>query len=440
MEREVRLGLFSVANPFEVGAERGREFLRRIRDSLIDLRFQRLRLITLEKAVTDFKSAAEAGWRFYEEKVDALCAVAACWFEDHLVLDVLERCDAPVMTWTAPGMETGSLCGGQQLGFILKELGRPYDLIFDEPDSEPSLRKLLSFALPAALKRRLRLARIGLIGHRVDGMTETTVDELSLKRELGPRVVGIDTNAFLRKVERMGDEKVKPIFERITSMVGRVESAEEEVLESLRFYVALKDEIEEMGLDAVAVGCYPNLMGRFCLGASISADEDAPVSCEGDVNGAVGMLILMFLTGEPVQNTDLLDPIPQENAILFSHCGSSSLTLSRSKEEIVLAPVRLAGEGVCCLFPPKEGDVTLINLIPSRDGYRIGVLKGRALPSEMLFPGNPLKVRFERGYEEVLSWIAEKGLGHHWMAVYGDLSQQIAYLAEFTGVKLEVMG
>ncbi len=51
----------------------------------------------------------------------------------------------------------------------------------------------------------------------------------------------------------------------------------------------------------------------------------------------------------------------------------------------------------------------------------------------MVFPGNPLRVRFRSDYREVLDWIVEQGLGHHWMAAYGDLRQPLRDLAGMVG-------
>ena len=176
-----------------------------------------------------------------------------------------------------------------------------------------------------------------------------------------------------------------------------------------------------MGLSAVAVGCYPHLMGKVCLAASLLAEEGMPLACEGDINGAVGMLMLMALAGAPVHNTDLLDPVPDQEAIVFSHCGGGAFSLAQGPDQITLGPVRLMNQGLCCLFTARPGPVTLLNIAPTVGGYRLGVLRGQALEAEMVFPGNPLLVQFEEGYRHVLQWIVGEGLGHHWMAAYGDL-------------------
>lgn len=215
--------------------------------------------------------------------------------------------------------------------------------------------------------------------------------------------------------------------------VGQVTATEEAGIESLEGYNAMKAVIGEAGLSAVAGGCSPHLMGKVCLAASLLGEEGIPVACEGDVTGALGMVMLTQVTGQPVHNTDLLDPIPSENAIVFTHCGSGGFSLANRCSQITLGSVRLMNRGMWCVFTARPGPVTLVNVVPTLDGYRIGGLYGEAGETEMVFPGNPLRVRVESEDRNILAWIAEEGLGHHWMAAYGDLRQPLSDLAEMVG-------
>lgn len=143
--------------------------------------------------------------------------------------------------------------------------------------------------------------------------------------------------------------------------------------------------------------------------------------------------MLTALTGEPVHNTDLLDPIAADNAIVFSHCGNGGFSLAADPSQIVLGPVRLMDSGVCALFPARPGPVTLVNLVATQSGYRLAMLAGEAIPTDMVFPGNPLRVRFRSDYRDILEWIVREGLGHHWMGAYGDLRQPLADLMTMVG-------
>ncbi len=426
MERmNVRLGLIVVASPLEVGADQGPALLKRGRGAFGEMGME---ICPYETPVTNVREAISAGKYLYERRVRALCVLAVSWFEDYLMLDMLEECDVPVVLWARPGMETGSLCGTQQLGFVLNQLSRPYKMLYDDLESPSAGAQLFSFASAAALRYHLRRVRIGYTGHRVEGMTETTGHELALKKIFGPRIVGMDTQGLLERVSRVRDEAVHDKWEELKRQVGKVSCGDEAGVESLKFHQTLSALVAEKMLDAVAVGCYPHLMGKVCLAASLLGEEGVPLSCEGDVNGALGMLMLTLLSGRPVHNTDLLDPIPEEDAIVFSHCGSGAFSLAEAPSQITLASVRLMDQGLCCLFPARPGPVTLINIVPTLGGYKMAVLFGEAIRTGMVFPGNPLKVRFDSDYREVLSWVAKEGLGHHWMAGYGDFREPLADL------------
>jgi L-fucose isomerase-like protein len=305
--------------------------------------------------------------------------------------------------------------------------------VFDELGAAGALERAWDYARAAALRARLRRARVGHVGHRVEGMTETTPHELALKRVLGPRVVGIDTHVFLERARAVHAQAVAGRWEDIKQQAGRVTASEEAGITAVQAYEALKGLIADHGLSAVAFGCYPNIFGVACLAASLLGEEGVPVACEGDVNGAVAMLTLTALTRQPVHCTDTLDPLPNDDAIVFSHCGSGGFSLASDPAQITLGPVRLMDHGLCCMFPARPGPVTMVNLIPALSGYRMAVACGEALETDMVFPGNPLKVRFTRDHRDVLAWIVDQGLGHHWMAAYGDLRRPLEDLARMVG-------
>ena len=146
----------------------------------------------------------------------------------------------------------------------------------------------------------------------------------------------------------------------------------------MKMLAAVRQLVERHGLDALAIGCYPHLMGRVCLAASMLADEGVPLACEGDVNGAVGQLMLTLLTGQPTHNTDWLDPF-DEDTVVFTHCGSGSFSLAEKPSDVQLASVRLMGQGVCALFPARPGPVTLVSIIPRDSGYQVALLEGEAV-------------------------------------------------------------
>ncbi|MGA2502015.1 MAG: hypothetical protein ABSH20_30095 [Tepidisphaeraceae bacterium] len=386
---------------------------------------------------TPDKSVA-AGRSLAEQHVHAVALAAASWFEDYLVLDLLEECSIPVLLWALPGMETGALCGVQQLTACLKQLGVPCQCVYGPAGDAPAREQALAFLRAAALKKQMRIARVGFGGYRVAGMTEVSANEIGLKKAIGPRVVPLDMPLLLARVAEISDEQVQPQWQAVVRRSGACKVPAKDGLASLKVHAGIKELIERHGLDALTIGCYPHLMGRVCLAASLLADEGIVLGCEGDVNGAVGQLLLARLTGQPTHNADWLEPL-DDGTVVFTHCGSGSFSLAERQQDITLSPVRLMDQGVCALFPAKPGPVTLVSLLPCGDGYQLALLEGEAISTEMVFRGNPLRVRFPQPTPQIIDWIASEGIGHHWMAGYGHVGREIKKWAMLCGPSLKLL-
>lgn len=429
-----RVGVAGLSSPLEVGAAQAPQASVELARILRETGFETVEV----GALGDADRVMAAGRKFTEEHVDAVACAATSWYEDYLVLDLLEECKVPILLWSLPGMETGALCGTQQLTCFLKQLEWPYACVFGDISDGECKSKAQTYLRAAALLNRLRRARIGLAGQRIGGMTHTSPNEFMLKKAIGPRVVPLDLPKLLQRASEVPETTSRPLWEEVRACAGSCQVAKEEGLDAMGVYVAVRDLVMEYHLDALTIGCYPHLMGRVCLAASLLADEGVPLGCEGDVNGAVGQLMLSLLTGGPTHNTDWLNPL-DDGTVVFTHCGSGSFSLAEKPQEIILGGVRLMHQGVCALFTAKPGPVTLISLLALGDGYQCALLEGQALPTEMVFPGNPARVRFEHPVGELIDWIHEAGIGHHWMIGYGRVAREIRAWAKCSGSSVHLI-
>ena len=424
----VRVGVASLSSPLEVGADRAGQAAGDLARLLEQTGCQVVELGSID----DPAKSTAAGRKLAESHVHAVALATASWFEDYLALDLLEECSLPVLLWSLPGMETGALCGSQQLTAFLKQLDVPYCAVYGPLESADAGRRAKAFLRASALKYRLRRGRIGMGGHPVLGMTEVAASPLALKRALGPRIVSLDLPQLLEGVEEMADEEARATWREVVARAGTCKVSEVDGVDSMKVFIAVKELVDQHRLDALTIGCYPHLMGRVCLADSLLADEGVPLGCEGDLNGAVGQLILTLLTGGPTHNTDWLEPL-EDGTVVMTHCGSGSFSLAENPRDVELAPVRLMDQGVCALFPARPGRVTLLNLVPYGSGYQAAVLEGEAVSTEMVFPGNPLRVRLDCPTCRIIDWIHEEGIGHHWMAGYGHVGEEIRQWAKMVG-------
>ena len=427
-----KIGVGAVCSPLEVGADRASGASVRLAHALEASGCEVVAMGRIDGA----GAAAEAGRRMAETHVEAIVLAAASWFEDFLLTDLIEEQRVPLLLWALPGMETGALCGAQQATALLKQLGAvPYGNVFGELDDAACFAEAGRFVAAAALAARLRRTRVGMAGRHVNGMTHTTPNEIALKRAVGPRVVWLDLPELIRSAAGRPEHEADALWKEFRRRAARCDVADADGRDSMRVYAALRAAVTSGGLHAVTVGCYPELMGRVCLAASLLADDGVPMACEGDVNGAVAQYMLHLLSGAPTHHADWLDPV-DEHSVVFTHCGSGSLQLAAAPGEVRIASVRLMGQGACALFTARTGPVTLVNLTPAADGYALSVLEGEAEPTGMVFPGNPVWVRFVRPVRELLSRIHSEGLGHHWAIGYGHHAETLQWWSRMAGAGL----
>ncbi len=426
------LGIVGLAGEYEVGFGEAPGLLDCCANALEKAGMEVCNTKTVMKDLGSVKRAA-AGLTGVQ--IDALVVCVCTWAEDHHLLDLLAYINKPVILWSFPAVETGSMCGAHQICSVLTELGIPYYPVYGVYHDNGVLNEISRIAAAVCLAQNLQKVRIGTVGGRIKGMTEIAFDEFEIKKRTGVRIVGIDENELATACLEADPLLAQKEWESIRARKFKITSSEEHLLESMRYYLGMKSLIKEYALEGIVVKCYPCYMGKICLGYSILSEEGIVCGCEGDVNNTVMMKILYELTGSPLHNTDILYPDTAENTLLYSHCGSGGFSLAASSEEINLAPVRLANSGVCTLFTSKPGVVTLANLVGRGGTMRMSVMTGEAVPTTMEFPGNPLKVRFEKDVLQINREIAQRGIGHHWMAGYGDVSYELELFCRINNIQ-----
>lgn len=428
----IKIATVGLAHPFEVGYDNAENLLA---TTVKTLEKEGISCFDSGVVMHDLATVEKAAENLKKEDFDVLLVCIATWSEDHHLLDLLSYVDKPVVLRAYPAFDTGSLCCAHQIGAVFTDIGKKYEFVYGEADDSKMAIKVKNIATPYALERVMGRARVGAIGGRVKGMTEIAYDEFSIKEKLGARVVNLDEKEMTEKVAAITDEEAKAVLlAKKPCLAGcRVTASEADLLESVKYYMALKALAEEYSLSALSVKCYTTYMGKVCLGYSLLAEEGIVGSCEGDVTNALTMQMMYELSGRPINNTDLLYLDEKKNTILFAHCGSSGFSIAGG--EIELAPVRLAETGVCCKFVQAPGKVTAVNICGHGDTFRLSYMVGDAIPCGMEFPGNPVVIRFEKSVEDINEEIMANGIGHHWMVAYGDFSEELERFCKIRNIR-----
>ena len=427
----IQIAAIAMAGQYEVGfAETPDQF----RKTVAALKDRGIRVLD-GGLVYDVQTLAQAQARLEGQSFCALLVCVGTWSEDHHLLELMHDHPKPVILHAYPGVETGSLCGVQQIGSVFRDIGfRRFSYVFGEAGSPETTGKIVEELRVCGLDAVMKHTRFASIGGRCGGMTETAFDEFELLQKVGAQVMNIDESELLQAVETAPAAEAAELLRELKRRFSRIASSDDQLLESLRYYLAMKELAERYALSGFAIKCYTKYMGKVCLGGALLAEKGIVSACEGDVNNAVMMKILQTLSGDSVNCTDILQPDPRTNTILFAHCGNTGFSLAPSAEDVELCPVRIMEQGVCGRFVCKPGLVTAADLVGHGGTLRMSVLTGEVVPSAMEFPGTPMKIRMQRPVLDLCEEITLRGCGHHWMICYGDYRQPLRRYCTHAGI------
>ncbi|HEY5434025.1 MAG TPA: hypothetical protein VIK13_02215 [Candidatus Limnocylindrales bacterium] len=411
--------------------------------------------------VEEESQAAAAARLFNAADVDLIVAMELAYTKGLVPARALLDTTAPVLVWNAQKirrlaeddgfdvvMLNSGMAGMPELTAVLLRTDREFALVtslFDDPDGQRRVREVIA---AAAVRRRLKDARVALVGHHFEGMTDLMFDGLSMRQEIGPVVWPVEPEKFAVRFgeipqadvdELMAAERAKYTVEMEPALFER----------SVRFALALESVTREQGFDAFTafdqvwltdprVGLIPSYgTGRLC-------EIGIPAAPEGDVNTAVAQLILQELAGQATTLENYVVDYDSQ-AVMFSHDGHGNPALAtpgavKVKHSIYYSGVHGFGAGFEYAYEP--GPITNLALITTGYGqWRFVISEGELLP----FPPRSIsapQTLFRHDTLDIAAWCdawLRAGATHHMGAARGRWTPQLLHLARMLGIEAVVV-
>ena len=87
----------------------------------------------------------------------------------------------------------------------------------------------------------------------------------------------------------------------------------------------------------------------------------------------------------------------------------------------------------------RAGRVTFSRLGPVGEAFRLLIVTGEAVPTDMLLRGNNLLMRTDLPVRQVIDGIIERGIEHHYSLTYGDLRRDLVEFCSWTRIQPETL-
>jgi L-fucose isomerase-like protein len=427
-----------------------------IRQAREQLRASGLVLVEPDQPISDPAQAENAAKALAGEPVDLFLIFQATFADSTMVSALTEGVQAPIFLWAVPEEWTGgrlrlnSLCGINLAGHALTLRRRQYGYAYGRPQDPDVIRKVRAVAAAGALRRKLKTARLGVVGEHPAGMDSCHLDESALQNLFGIQIQRIALEEVFARARAIPEPGIVETRSALDGKLDNLASLEQAPLRgTLSVYHALRGIANEERLDGLAVRCWPEFftqMGCAACGAmSMLSDgfgsaEPLPCSCEADINGTLTQLMLQWLSDGPAFGTDMVGVDTDKDRVALWHCGLAPLSMadpsaqphgdihSNRKVPLVMD------------FPLKEGEVTVARLSQSTGTLRLVYGHGRMMAEPKPFSGTAGILQLDVHARNFLDLLMREGLEHHVSLTYGnyvDELQTFAGLINLPSLRME---
>jgi len=412
----------------------------------------------------------DVGEMFRKENVDLLICFMSTYALSSAVLPVVQRAAVPLVVVSlqptaAMDYEHGTIfmqlehdnqtslpemcCALERAGIDIA--GMVVGTLYDDDQAWDRIR---SWCRTARAYSAVRNARIGVMGHVYEGMLDMNSDPTMFDATFGMHCEHLELDDLAQRVEATSDAEVAEKLEEIEALfdfpepgadpvAGRAEP--EDVAWSAKVACGLDQLVADLGLSGLAYyyrgldgNAYERLGASLIVGASLLTARGVPIAGELDIKNCVAMLLVDRL--EAGGSFCELHPCDfAHDIVLVGHDGPHHVSVAEGKP--VLRGLSLyhgkRGSGVGVEFQVRNGPVTCVALIQTRDGrFKFVLAEGESLPGPIPPTGNTnTRCRFPPDLRQFIENWSLAGPTHHFALGVGHIAHEVENLARCWGIE-----
>jgi len=392
-----------------------------------------------ERAIRELKAAP---WDF-------LIVNVINWIETRASTRLLyEFRNEPIVLYSMGGFTEGATlispgggAGSSALRFPMEQWGIKFRYLFNAPDAPMDIAGILKFGRAARAMKRMRKARLGILGFNDMGLYTTGFNVTRMRGQLGPEVESFDMLQLDRKAAALDADEVQAEIARVTAdweyPLGPPSPAAVE--RAIRIYMATVAICQERDYSAVSYKCVEGMAAHMnavhSVPSALTATAGYPYVDEDDVGNLLAELMLKWISGEQVTFLEHYEHHPEW--ILLGVDGFIPGQMVEGAPQVKpISTVLLDGLVFCSRM--KTGRLTLACLSEDADGYRMHIVTGEGkAPPQWVEMGVPLppwpSVKFypDGSVRSILDHVQSQ----HFAACYGDWADELVQLCYLLNIK-----
>ncbi|UOF89089.1 hypothetical protein LSG31_14270 [Fodinisporobacter ferrooxydans] len=399
-----------------------------------------------EKIITSVAELEDFLLSMKDYPFDTVLYQSVTFADGEFIEKVLKHFQIPVVVWSVREPSVGgrlrlnSLTGGNSTCNVLRNHRHPFSFVFGNPEEKQLQTRLLRQFQVNRVIRKLKQLTVGVIGDHPPGFFFSSANEEKLQQIFGVNIHKMDLyQAFAECVKLPQDQWMNTLELAETKVVG-LNRTDETVQKFAQFASYVQSYIQDHNIQALAVRCWPDFFNELgaaaCSTLSHLTEYGVVSSCESDIHGSISMFLLRELSsGSAPYLGDLVHIDEANNSVVFWHCGAGAYSLAHpaTGAQAGVHPNRKIG--MTMEFGLKPGEVTIFRLGFTPDGYRLLVMKGKAVDSPQPFSGTSVEVALTTEVTETVYKLMNEGFEPHYALVYADVTKALIELGRQLGIE-----
>lgn len=408
------------------------------------------------------KQDAEKAKKAIEAENVQFLLIQSTSFSDGDVVITLARTNAFIGLWSIPEPNFGgqvplnSFCGINMFSSIisnyLKEYAIKYKWFFGFADNRLFVERFKITVKALTAIQNMKSSKVALIGGIAPGFNDLYFDERLGQKRLG---LDIQRNHEFSELSDMAKSYKLSDLDLSLKLVtcgykSYAEASKENIEINARFYKAYTEFAQKYNYDALAISCWPKMQDEFnSVSCSILGklnQNGIPAACEGDLPGAVSMLILKYISEQTTTLMDLIAFDEKDESVLLWHCGPTAECFANEDGVCMKYHVQNTEDGKGnpqgmindLVFKPVIATVMRI----TGEWDKIFLADGRFLNNKKeSYQGSrgwlgDLKLNREKiNAVDFINTILVQGFQHHYPTVFGNITKELMEVAAWLDLK-----
>ena len=280
-------------------------------------------------------------------------------------------------------------CSVPEIANVFNRSGIRYEFVTGYMEEKTAWNEIESWVEAARVAEVMRTSNLGILGHYYSGMLDVYTDLSQQSYVFGTHIDLLEMCELKKYRDEIGSfeakEKISE-FSKEFDISPECESAELE--RAARTSIALDKLVHAHNLGALAYyyegtagNEYENIVTSVIAGNTLLTGRHVPVAGECEVKNAQAMKIMdSFGAGGSFSEFYAMDF--EDDIVMLGHDGPAHFKIAEGRVKLLPLPVfhGKPGKGLSIQMSVKNGSVTLLSVVQSKDGLFLLTAEGESVP------------------------------------------------------------